>query len=126
MANVTPTTPVRGLPSSSLEAPANLTKRGTGNGGTTSRADCSRPLGVCGSALTGCWARIPVTPKPRENNKPTPAHLTVRFMGSPLSSAAEEIQIFSLVKPRRASTEGDDPRKLGSGPGDCPGLYLHR
>src|SRR6266436_8613148 len=89
MAKVTPTTPVRGLPNSSFNVPANFTKRGTGNAGTTSCGVCTVRLGACGSVLTGCCACIPATPKPRENNKPTPTHLIVRLMGSPLSSAAE-------------------------------------
>src|SRR5882762_11669854 len=89
MANVTPTTPVRAFASSSLNTPANFTNRGTGSAGTNSPGVCTVRLGACGSALTGCCACIPATPQPRENNKPTPAHLIVRFMGSPLSSAAE-------------------------------------
>jgi hypothetical protein len=53
-----------------------------------------------------------------ENNKTTPNHLTVRFMGSPLSSEAEEIRILFRDGPQRTSTEwetnqgklGDDPK----------------
>src|SRR6266478_10170655 len=100
MANVTPTTPVRGFPSSSFNVPANFTNRGTGDGGTTSRGACTIPLGACGSAATGCYACIPATPRPIENHKPTPTHLMVRFMGAPLSSETEEIQI-SLGPDRR-------------------------
>src|SRR6267143_7040919 len=105
MANVTPTTPVRDFLSSSFNVPANFTRRGTGKAGTNSRGVCTVRLGACGSALTGCCACIPAAPQPRENNKPTPTHLMVQFMGSPLSSATEETQIFSRVKPRRASNE---------------------
>src|SRR5260370_30662746 len=89
MANVTPTIPVRGFPSSSFNIPANFTNRGTGNVGTNSAGVCTVRPGACGSALTTCCACIPCTPKPRQKNKPIPAHLMVRFMGAPPSPAAE-------------------------------------
>src|SRR5882672_5607283 len=116
MAKVTPTTPVRALPNSSFNVPANFTRRGTGKAGTNSAGVCTVRLGACGSALTACCACIPTAPQPRENNKPTPTHLMVQFMGSPLSSAAEEIQIFSRVKPRCASNEGGRSREVGDDP----------
>src|SRR6266436_840129 len=103
MANVTPTTPVRGFPSSSFIVPANFTNRGTGNGGTTSRGACTVLLGACGSAATGCCACIPATPKPRKNTKPVPTDLMVQFMESPLSAEAEEVQIFYRVTEQRTS-----------------------
>src|SRR6266849_9049347 len=118
MAKVTPTTPVRGFPCSSFNVSANFTNRGTGNVGTNSGGTTVR-LGACGSAATGCCACIPAAPKPRENNKPTPTHLMVRFMGSPLSSAAEEVQIFSRVTEQRTSAKnGDGPREAGNDPGN--------
>src|SRR6266481_10011756 len=120
MANVTPTIPVRAFPSSSFNVPANFTNRGTGNVGTNSAGVCTVRLGACGSAATGCCACIPATPPPRESNKPTPTHLMVLFMGSPLSSAGEETR-FSL-----GSGSSVLPTKMGTfkgKPGDDPGNY---
>src|SRR6266446_9906490 len=115
MANVRPTVLLSGLPCASFNVPANLIRRGTANVGTTSLGARAVRLGACGSAATGrCCARVPATPQPRENNKHTPTHLMVQFMGAPLSSAVEEIQIFSRVSERRTSTHsGDGPREAG-------------
>src|SRR5713226_7079021 len=81
MAKVRPTVLLRGLPWASFNVPANLTNRGTGNDGTSSRGTCTVRPGACGSAATGrCCACAPATPKHKKNTKPTPIHLTVRFM----------------------------------------------
>src|SRR5713226_3622937 len=99
MAKVTPTIPVRGWPRSSLKVPANFTKRGTGNVGTSSDGACAVRLGACGSAAIGrCCACTPATP--RKNTKHNRDHLAVRFMGPLLSSHAEGIKILSGSEPR--------------------------
>src|SRR6266851_2311707 len=125
MANVTPTTPVRAFPSSSLKVPANFTKRGTGNGGTTSRGAWTVPLGACGSAATGCCACTAGITKPNVNRKAIPTYLAIRFMGLPLSSGAEEIRILFRGRPQRTSTEGGTNQgKLGDDPENCANTTL--
>src|SRR5216684_248383 len=122
MANVTPTTPVRGFPSSSLKTPANFTKRGTGNAGTNSAGVCTVRLGACGSALVGCCACTPGTPKPNASRKVIPRYFTVRFMGVFLSSEAEEIRVLFRGRPQHTSTQGGTNQ--GSWPRD-PGKYAN-
>src|SRR5713226_7682167 len=122
MAKVTPTTLVRALPCSSLNIPANLTNRGTGNVGTNSGGACTVRLGACGSAATGrCCACAPATP--RKNTKHNRDHLAVRFMGPLLSSQAEGFIILSRVRAAaRCLPKGDNSKKLGDGPRDWAGL----
>src|SRR5258708_3738174 len=125
MAKVTPTIP-GALPCSSLNTPANLTNRGTGNVGTDSGATCAVRPGACGSADTGgrC-ACAPATHS--KNTKHNKDHLAVRFMGPLLSSQAKGIKILSGSGPRLgAYLSGDNPKKLGDGPRDWPGLYPPR
>src|SRR6266446_7464216 len=117
MANVTPTTPVRGFPSSSFIVPANFTNRGTGNAGTNSPGVCTTRLGACGSAATGCCARISGTPKHNASSKAIPRYLAVRFMGSPLSSATEEIPDFLSGQAAACFCRmGNNQGKLGDDP----------
>src|SRR5712692_3516962 len=124
MAKVRPTVLLSGLPCASFNVPANLIRRGTANVGTTSLGACAVRLGACGSAATGCCcACAAATPKHKTNTTPTPIHLTVRFMAPLLSSQAEVFIIFSWIRAAaRCLPKGDNPKKLGDGPRDWPGL----
>src|SRR5712692_2934344 len=137
MAKVRPTVLLSGLPCASFKVPANLIRRGTANGGTTSRGACAVRLGDSGTAVTGprpcleasssdtgrCCACAAATRKHKTNTTPTPIHLTVRFMAPLLSSQAEGFIIFSWVRAAaRCLPKGDNPKKLGDGPRDWPGL----
>src|SRR5580693_4410900 len=117
MASVTPTTPFRGFPCSSFDTPANFTKRGTGNAGTISCGTRTARSGVCGSAAADrCCAWTRATPKPKTNTKPTPVHLMIRFMGSLLLSAAEDVQIFLWSRCGVPLPNEDDRGKLSDDP----------
>src|SRR6266403_4343287 len=108
MAKVTPTTPVRALPNSSFNVPADFTRRGTGKAGTNSAGVCTVRLGACGSAATGCCACTPATHQPRENNKPTPTHLMVQFMRHPSHLQLKKSR-FSRGSGGTLLPIGDDP-----------------
>src|SRR5690349_12773118 len=115
MANVTPNTPVRALPNSSFNVPANFTNRGTGSLGTD---PCSTTVrsGACCTAAPGCCARTPAIPQPIANNNHTTTHRMVRFMGSLLSlqlNTVEKVQIFFRVTEQRTpAVTWDGPTEL--------------
>src|SRR5260370_7150562 len=118
MAKVTPNVLLNGLPWASCKVPANLIRRGTANVGTSSLGACTVRLGAWGSAATGrCCACAAGTPKHKTNTKPTPVHLTVRFMAPLLSSQAEGFIIFSCV---RATPRGFHERRRFKEAGRCP------